>query len=212
SYAVGAVTQYLVFLSLREPAAPLVRLQRRPDFLLEKLQHARAALAGRHAFEAAPPLVERAVDRFGLGLAREPGHFGGQALHGGVLDVQRHDYTMVYQSRCKGVLPTPPEQRIRSLLRSLRPPRSPRFLPNVAAQIARNGAADSVSQQQESGRKGRQQPERRADLAPASRHGVEQRVQQESPEDPLRDRQRQRDQHDGDEGGQRVLDRREVDR
>jgi hypothetical protein len=51
--------------------------------------------------EASAPLVERPTDGLGFRLACQPGDLGGETLDLGVLDVERHDYTMVYR---KGVM------------------------------------------------------------------------------------------------------------
>jgi len=50
-----------------------------------------------------PALVERAANRFRFRLAGQPRHLRGEAFHFSVLEVQRHDYTMVYHTWCKGV-------------------------------------------------------------------------------------------------------------
>jgi hypothetical protein len=48
-------------------------------------------------------------------------------------------------------------------------------------------AVISVADQKQTRRQRRQQPQRQADLPPASRNGIQERVQQEAPQDPLRD-------------------------
>src|SRR5688572_30483418 len=58
----------------------------------------------------------------------------------------------------------------------------------------------------------RENPQRGAQLSMASGDHVEDRVQDETPQNALRDRQCQRNEDDGDECGERILNRAKVER
>jgi hypothetical protein len=94
----------LVLFRARQPPALFTGGQSRPHAFLQQSQDVGAPPFESRAFEPLPALVERTADGFGFRFASQPGDLCGEALHFGVLQIQRHDYTMVYRKWCSGVV------------------------------------------------------------------------------------------------------------